>query len=174
MNETNFITINTDASFHPLCNLGGYAFYIICDHFKVMKSGAFKGVLKDPHDAEIKCIANALHSLLSQPEIPRVNNKIIINTDSMDCIKKLGGVNRKKYPVHHLAIEMTRKLSKRKDGSYVKFEYRHVKAHEEVKDARGWVNQWCDREAKKWMRKSVKEFTGTSSYKEANRILLRK
>lgn len=33
-----------------------------------------------------------------------------------------------------------------------KFKYRHVKAHTSIKDSRTWVNNWCDKEAKKWMK----------------------
>lgn len=37
------------------------------------------------------------------------------------------------------------------------YELRHVKAHSKVNDARSWVNDWCDKEAKKWMRKLVSD-----------------
>jgi len=35
------------------------------------------------------------------------------------------------------------------------YEFRHVKAHSGKNDARSFVNEWCDKEAKKWMRYSL-------------------
>ena len=38
------------------------------------------------------------------------------------------------------------------------FEFRHVKAHNGVPDARSFINDWCDKEARKWMRQAVSKF----------------
>ena len=43
------ITINTDASFHPTQKVGGYAFHIVCDHFRIKKGGKFKA---NPENSE--------------------------------------------------------------------------------------------------------------------------
>lgn len=149
MKKVNCITINTDASFHPDHGVGGYAFYIVCDLFKIQKGGYFK---KDPataEEAEIMCIGNAISTLMAQPELPECNYLIINN----DCtwghnriLKRQTGLAKR---VYRLNGELIKKLGK------PKFEFRYVKAHNGTPDARSYVNDWCDREAKRFMRRAV-------------------
>ena len=56
------VTINTDASFHPEYSIGAYAFWIVCNQGKIVRSGELKKA-ENSTDAEIRCIANALHCL---------------------------------------------------------------------------------------------------------------
>ena len=51
--HVNCITINTDASFDCQKKVGGYAFYIISDVFKIKKSGMFKKQPSTAMDAEM-------------------------------------------------------------------------------------------------------------------------
>ena len=37
-----------------------------------------------------------------------------------------------------------------------KYDFRHVRAHNGLLDSRSKANNWCDQEAKKWMREAVK------------------
>lgn len=77
------VTINTDASFHPSLKYGAYAFWAICNNFKIIKSGVFRTKCINSHDAEAKCIINALKVvLLTHKGI----TKIIVNTDSLNAI----------------------------------------------------------------------------------------
>jgi len=48
------ITINTDASFCQQTKVGAYAFYIVCDLFRIKKAGVFKQNPANPMDAEMK------------------------------------------------------------------------------------------------------------------------
>ena len=57
---TRGITINTDASFCPETKAGGWAVYIVCDDFKIQKSGKFRGTMKSALEAEMKAISNAV------------------------------------------------------------------------------------------------------------------
>jgi ribonuclease HI len=149
--EVKCITINTDASFHHAVKVGGYAFYIICDNFKIQKAGQFRNNPESPLEAEIMAIGNALQMLLNQNNIPK-SNWLIINTDCMNAIrdikKQRSELAKKVFKIWQKVIIKTE--SKRN-------EFRHVKAHNGTPDARSYVNDWCDREAKKWMRKQVKE-----------------
>lgn len=145
------ITINTDASFHPTKKVGGYAFYIVCDLFRITKSGAFRRSPKTAMEAEMMCMANALHTLLNQPELPTVN-LIVINSDCLFSFEKIG---LKKSGVGKTVAQILRqvRLQMAFRGSVLpEFDFRHVKAHNGTPDARSWVNDWCDKEAKKWMR----------------------
>jgi len=72
-NKGRGITINTDASFCQKTGAGAYAFYIVCDLFKIKKSGVFKENPLNPMDAEMKCIANAVATLNAQKELPKIS-----------------------------------------------------------------------------------------------------
>jgi ribonuclease HI len=146
------ITVNTDASFHPQLKVGGYAFYIVCDLFKIQKAGQFKRQPRTPMEAEMMCMANALHTLLSQPELPAAR-LIVINSD---CLYSFEKISRKSNDaigrtVASILREVRKKTSFR-DVVMPQFEFRHVKAHTTATDARSHVNRWCDMEAKRWMR----------------------
>lgn len=152
------VTINTDASFHPSLKYGAYAFWAICDDFKITKSGAFRDECLNSHDAEAKCIINALKIiLLAHKGI----TKIIVNTDSLNAIALLKddkahinrymGRSRTMWKHIRKAYHETMKHNKNK----VEIEYRHVKAHSGIKDKRSYVNEWCDSEAKKQLRKQI-------------------
>ncbi len=144
----NCITVNTDASFSHQKDAAGYAFYIKCDLFKIQKGGMFKKMPKNPMEAEMMCIANALFTLSAQKELPKCR-LIVINSDCLNCF----GLIKKKSPnvIGRKIYEILREL--RKKTAMPKFEFRHVKAHNGSLDARSFVNNWCDKEAKRWMRK---------------------
>ena len=88
MNKVNCITINTDASFCPKTKAAGYAFYIVCDTFKIKKGGMFKSEVENATDAETMCIANAIATVLAQGELPS-SKWLIINTDSKNSIHQI-------------------------------------------------------------------------------------
>jgi ribonuclease HI len=158
----NCITINTDASFHSEKKVGGYAFYIVCDLFKIQKGGKFKVSPKSSMDAEMMCMANALHTLFSQKELPTAK-LIVINSDCLFSFEKIG--LKKQNEIGRKVAQTLRLVRKRMasyGGIYPAYEFRHVKAHSGVKNARSWVNEWCDTEAKKWMRLSLNDTKNNS------------
>lgn len=141
------VTINTDASYCPNTGVGAYAFYIVCDLFKIKKSGVFKENPSGALDAEMKCIANAVSILNAQKEIPPIN-WIIINSDCIGCFPKIGLKSQDKVGVY-----CAKELSKLRKRTGVKMhQFKHVKAHSNKSDARSFVNEWCDAEAKRLMR----------------------
>lgn len=153
------VTINTDASFHPRLKYGAYAFWAISNDFKITKSGIFKSKCINPHDAEIKCIINSIKLVLwSHSGI----TKIIVNTDSMNAIhlftndkknitRYLGGLPKKgAFLKKKYRDVIDKSLNKR-----VVIEFRHVKAHSNINDKRSYVNDWCDFEAKKQLKKHI-------------------
>lgn len=145
------ITINTDASYCPKTGAAGYAFWIVCDLFTIKKSGMFKTTAKDPTDAESKCIANAIATLLAQKELPTVK-WIIVNTDSLHSMERIQSKNtRKTSGFYNQIYAQWQTLKKRMKSE--KAEFRHVKAHSGVKDKRSYVNEWCDENAKREMYK---------------------
>lgn len=155
------VTINTDASFHPDFKVGAYAFWVVCNEFKLQKAGYLKKLCKNPDEAEMNCIINALHQTLSS----KVKiSKIIINTDSLNSIRVFENDKEgvKKYQLH--IWKSKRKLFNKIKHDYkgrerisnsIDIEFRHVKAHSGVKDKRSYVNEWCDKNAKRFLWKRI-------------------
>ena len=81
MTEPRGITINTDASYYSEHKIGGYAFWIKCDLFKITKGGYFKVPIEGSTQAETYCIGNAIAQLLAQKELPKADF-LVINTDN--------------------------------------------------------------------------------------------
>ena len=153
------VTINTDASFHPILKYGAYAFWAISNDFKITKSGVFRKKCKTPDDAEAKCIVNALTIII---KAHKGISRIIVNTDSLNAIAYL--TNDKNHVSRYCLSSAKRRqfskmLSELKSIQNVKIEFRHVKAHSGISDKRSYVNEWCDKEAKKQLRKQVKIMT---------------
>jgi ribonuclease HI len=144
------ITINTDASWRE--RHAGYAFWIVCDAGKIQKAGKIKKLVDNSAIAEMMCIANALHTL-KHSRFSEIT-KVIINTDSQHCIDRLGiGAKFKDSSTDECLftmMEICLKLGKSIRDMHSIFEFRHVKAHSGKKDSRSFVNEWCDREAKKY------------------------
>jgi len=142
------VTVNTDASY--IHGYAGYAFWIVCNEFKVLKAGILRQKVKRPEIAEFKCIINACH-ILFKNDCSNVN-KIIINTDCMNVIhclsKDQAMINR--YNLKKEFTVLTNKFYSLFKGKNIEIELRHVKSHTGINDARSYVNEWCDREAKKY------------------------
>jgi len=146
------VTINTDASYHSEFKVGAYAFWIVSDMGRICMSGAFKERVKNPSEAEIQCILNAIHVFKKQ----RIKDiyKIIVNTDSLNAIHIF---KNDKQQIKRWGLKWG-------DGYREKFnkmglskiiEFRHVKAHKETSTARSWVNDWCDKSAKEQLWKKI-------------------
>lgn len=163
------ITLNTDASFSNKHNLGAYAFWIACNKGKFFRSGALKGSIYTPIHAEMKCIINALHFIFENNELRSVK-KIIINTDCLFAIDAFRKPNAKWLSTKRENIVNESAIIKKRFNSLfndyfakkpkikkVVIEYRHIKAHKHTNDARHYVNDMCDREAKSQMGVLLKE-----------------
>ena len=144
------VTINTDAAFHTKEKRAGYAFWAVCNDWRLMKYGSIKDKVNDSNEAEMKSIINAVFVVLNQGG--KKVSKIIVNTDSMNAIhvftKDCVLIDR--YKLSHLRV-FARRLNKivNNINPALQIEYRHVKAHTSTDTARQWVNDWCDQHAKK-------------------------
>lgn len=143
-----YLTINTDASFHPIKKTSGYAFYVRSDEFTLKHSGIFKNQTpNNSTEAELMCIGNAIYAMLNNIELGKVDF-IIINTDCKPAIHQI----MKSRPVLGAKIKAMIESLRWKLGG-AKLRIKHVKAHTNKDDARSWVNNWCDENAKHQMRK---------------------
>jgi ribonuclease HI len=145
------VTINTDASFHPKHKIGGYAFWIVCDEGRFSHSGILRKEVNRPEVAEMKCIINAIY-VLGTLNFKNIS-KIIINTDCLNAIHlfKKRKSSIKKYELEwglDLANDLTNELAKSKLSKTL-IEFRHIRSHQHTETKRNWVNNWCDKAAKK-------------------------
>lgn len=152
------ITVNTDASFFRREKRGSYAFWIVCDEFKIKKSGVLRDEVNQPEEAEFKCVINALNELFKKETKRRVT-KIVVNTDCLNVICCVANDEKsiKKYKLFKLMplAKYLYKLHKKSRLNNVPIDFRHVKAHNENIDARSFVNNWCDMAAKQALREHL-------------------
>jgi hypothetical protein len=155
------VTINTDASFSYNHHKASYAFWIVSDYGKLCRYGILKGETKTPTHGEFKCIVNALHCLFVYLKWPVT--MIIVNTDSMNSIHLLKNDKQsiRKYRIGKNQFKEELAAWHRINGRYIankiKIDFRHVKAHTTTDNARSWVNQWCDANAKASLLKELKK-----------------
>lgn len=151
------VTINTDASFYQKEKIGGFAIWIASNKGRVKYANGFKGEIKTSHDAEFKCIINALYLLKKQSwEI----TEIYINTDCLSVIQIIEGTRLFNKLPQYSKDNFMDYLKIINELGVKHISLRKVKAHQHTKTARHWVNQWCDKEAKKSARKILKNNFG--------------
>lgn len=151
MYKAEYLTINTDASFCGKHKVGGFAFWIVHNDFVIKKAGKFKDLVKDSSEAEVNCIANAVFMVLQQKDL-KPTRRLIINTDSRIGMRQ---IENQHTDSGKKAFDLINKLTAALKCE--KWEFRHVKAHSGAADKRSYVNEWCDAEAKKYMRRARKE-----------------
>jgi len=153
------VTVSTDASFSFKAKIGTFAFWITSNDGRIKHSGVLKGECHTSTEAEMKCICNALFSLAINEGLSRKTSKIIINTDSMNAIHVFTGDQKliKKYKLdsnrYRMFANKYRKITSM--VPHAQIEFRHIKAHQKIESPRGYVNFWCDQEAKKQIEKIV-------------------
>jgi ribonuclease HI len=150
------VTINTDASFNPQYKIGGYAYWLVYNGKRVKRGGLLKEC-QNSTEAEIKAIANALYRL-TQLKYTDVFF-IIINTDCTPAVDLITGKSKTEVKGTNEAIaaiysyiselRLYNNVNKTAE-EYI--DYRHVKAHTKVKDKRSYVNNWCDKVAKDFVK----------------------
>lgn len=153
------VTINTDASFNRKHKLGAYAYWISCDDGKFQHAGVLKGTIERPEEAEFKCIINAVYTV-STLKLNTPIHRIIINTDCLNVIHlakqdlpkiqeyKLAGWG---LPLYESLVSIVTKAG----YTDIPIDFKHVKAHTTTETKRAWVNNWCDEQAKKALKKFI-------------------
>lgn len=150
------VTINTDASFAPAHERGSYAFWIVCNEWKVTHHGMLRKKILRPEIAEFMCIINALQ-VTCKKNTGNVHH-MIINTDCLNVIHLLSKNKKaiKRWGLEKWGTPYVKKFHSvlHEHGmSKIKIEYRHVKSHTGIGDKRSYVNEWCDTEAKLELKK---------------------
>ncbi len=161
------ITINTDASFYHLnsgrTKFGGYAFWITCNEGRFKKSGPIKNPVSSL-DCELKAIANSLVYLEKVAKNLGFAS-LVINTDCKPAMTHIERKNLSDPVVKSIHNTLRKILNTANYMKYVKF--KHVKAHSGTKTARTYVNDWCDKEARREAKNSKSlYFEKMEQYKE--------
>lgn len=140
------ITINTDASYMHHTKKGGFAYWIVLDKDrKITNSGPIKYEINDALDAEIAAIGNAIAHLLSLDDLPSVK-LLVFNIDCVPAYHQIVSAGNPR-PIAKQVRSLLGKLKARVRPH--KTNWKHVKAHTKEKDARSYVNNWCDIESRK-------------------------
>lgn len=137
------VTINTDASHHWDLKIGAFAFWMTCNQGRHFAAGALKGKIVHSHEAEFKAIVNALYFLIHKSGWTGIT-KAVFNTDSEQTLLMIQGKRRSQW-----AKPLKEQFDKLVKKSGIQVEVRKVKAHSGTEEKRQWVNDWCDREAKR-------------------------
>lgn len=154
-----WVTINTDASFHPVHKVAAFAFWIRHDQGRIMQAGALKDC-PTSLESEIRAIGNGMYALL-QSNFTDIDY-IRVNTDctyAMDALKgksrhgaSLATVDKVIGIMDLLAQLYKRKLKRRK---YPFIDFRHIPAHTTIETPKSWLNDWCDKQAKLHLWKQI-------------------
>lgn len=146
--SANCITISTDISLDPATGSAAYAYWISTDGGAIRRSGMLKKKTKNTVLAEMMCIANGVHFFISRGYKVR---RLIVNTDSKHCADTFHGFAT--IEAIQPIVEYVKDLVKH---NVIRMELRHVKAHRGTKTKRQYVNDWCDKEAKRVLRNYLK------------------
>lgn len=132
--QKKFCTVVTDASWCPNQNVAGWAVWLVCNGERHKQYGAFKGIIRKPHEAEMKAIINGIYiaSKIFEPQHYHVV------TDCTGAIHKLS-----------FDADWKKVMNKILESNSITFA--HVKAHSSNKDKRSYVNSWCYKHAKEAM-----------------------
>ena len=140
------VTILTDASHCPDSKVGGYGYWIISDRGHIKGGAEFKSVVKNINHAESMAVVNALYCSV-QSGIAKNGDIILVQSDSTTALDILK--YRKNKEEYGDIIREWRRLTRKMD----KVIYRHVKGHSGVQDARSYANRYCDKIARRAMRR---------------------
>lgn len=139
-------TVITDASFCSETRAAGWAAYIRIDGVPepVKAYAAFREPLINSAEAELLAAVNGLWLARQHGA-----EHLLLQTD---CLAVVHLINRKyrgrRWKLHRVLVAAFAD----KGLDLVAVTARHVKGHSGVKDARSYVNRWCDRHAKAAMR----------------------
>lgn len=133
-----------DASHHPKHKVGGYGFWIASERGKLPGGGPFKNRVRDNNAAEMMAIVNALYEG-ARAGLIQEGDFVLIQTDSAYAIERFWGRIPLRNNDAQAAFDQFHALLKRLD---LRYDFRHVKGHSNVNDARSMANRMCDKRAK--------------------------
>ena len=142
-----FVTVFTDASYCPSTGAAGWAVWMKHQGDTHRYSGIPKNPVKNPSHAEMVAAVYGISlAIKNYPDARTVH----LVTDLLRTVEILRGHARAKMDYEITAYNYVYRMAKEHN---VHISCKHVKAHVTQGERRNYVNNWCDQEAKKQMRK---------------------
>lgn len=149
-------TIITDASWCPNTQAGGWAAWAVNSGNRQKFSGELRRYTNS-FEAECAAITNGFFLAHKRGLLVR-QGRVIIQSDCQQALEVLIEQGRTSNPA---VSKMLAQLAEYHNLYKYDIEARHVRGHQNPnKDARTYVNNWCDREAKAKMRLMRKRLAG--------------
>lgn len=147
------VTVFTDASFCPETKSAGGAFWARGDVERLSSSFPIQGI-KQAHEAEIVTACKAILQMGDDEKIGALLRlggqiRLVLVVDCLAVQDAFEGRMRGMAGIIKSHIDQVEALRKQ-HGFFLKIN--HVKAHKGTGSPRQWVNNWCDKEAKRQMR----------------------
>jgi len=139
-----YATVISDASYCSETNAGGWAVYIRIDGVgtPIKVHNMFRTLVTDSTAAEMRAALNGLW--LAERNGAEA---MLLQTDCLAVVNLING-NVRDSPLRKLFIDACEYAC----INPANVRARHVRGHTRVKDARSYVNRWCDRHARQAMR----------------------
>jgi ribonuclease HI len=140
------VRLHSDASFSAVTNRGTYCWILDIDGEYIKSSGMFKDTAKSSSETETMSIANALYALY---DLNVDMKEVVIYCDNTNTIKWIDHkyYNQRSSRVVHQYITMLKNNRGLKKVTCIK-----VKAHTGDEDYASIMNDFCDRECKRWFK----------------------
>lgn len=141
-------TVIADASFCPTTKAGGWAVWVNVNwpggrHERIKRSGTFHRRPTSSTWAEAMAVWNGIFFAYTAGA-----RDILAQTDCLEIVQNRGAPSSTKG--FHTYAD-----ARAKHWPEATVRFKHVKGHnlKNVQDRRTWVNDWCDKEAKRHMKK---------------------
>lgn len=142
------VTLICDASYCDRYKVAGYGYWIACTRGKSGGSGRVQVDVDSSGTAEMMAICNTIWRGITDRLI-EPGDKLLIQTDCLQAIEVMRGTRGPSHPQEDQVIEYFERTIKRFN---LQTEFRHVKGHTHIREARYAANRACDKRAKREMR----------------------
>lgn len=152
-----YITVNCGAAHNLPFKVGGWAMIVLCDRFKIELSGHFQEAVQSETEAEIKCIANALHAVAKTLEThPFTFDVLLVNAGSKTTVKAISERKGKEAKTEH-ARKIWQIASQIINTHYCKFEIRLVESAAKNHGVNRWLYTQSHKECAEMIGKKMEE-----------------
>lgn len=142
------VTIITDASWCPTTKVAGYGFWVACERGRRRGGGTIKTLVPSSMAAEMMAMVNGLCQGMRLGIIAS-GDALLIQTD---CQAAIDTFSKFRNPSDNVEAQVVAHMEELCRTGSLTVEYRHVKGHTAGRTPRTYVNNYCDAEAKKYMR----------------------
>lgn len=139
MNRTVWATVITDASFCDKTKKAGWACWIRIDGIDhpIKRYGSFKEKVRKSTDAEQMAAVNGIFIAMKHGA-----NAFLLQSDCMMVVHLIDGTTKSRDVID----AWNRKIA-RAGVLGMPIRAKHVRGHTRTRDARSYVNRWCDEKA---------------------------